>query len=102
MLFYLQHFHSDVQAHHNDLVAIQMASDTLSGLERRDGVHSQGDQAIILTKGNSEKVVYNPSTNSLKKNMVKFVLVRCFEKSFVTDVFSLTHCTLHKMCFSIK
>ena len=80
-----------------------MASDTLSGLERRDGVHSQGDQAITLTKGISETIIYNPSRNSLKKkSMVNLALVRFFEKNFVNDVFSLTLTVLRRKCFPVK
>lgn len=45
--FFFQQFHSGVQAHHNELVLIQMSSDELTGLEKRDSDQSEGEQAKL-------------------------------------------------------
>lgn len=50
LLLLIQHFHSDVQAHRNELVTIQMSSDILSGLDKRAS-DNEGEQAVKVTSG---------------------------------------------------
>ncbi|XP_065668233.1 dystonin isoform X8 [Hydra vulgaris] len=42
----IKQFNGDVQAHHHNLVSIQMSSDVLTNLEKRDDEHVKGDTAI--------------------------------------------------------